>query len=353
MRRISAVLVAGIMGLALLASCSFGPQGISPQDVERLSQLTDRVAQVQQLVQETQSEVQALNERVSQAEDRLRSFASAGSPVLDTSQEIPDPPEGRVALRLRFTYRPDALPGDGIQAYTPDPKVNSLWAMASLPPGKALPVGKPLDQSTLFLRPGESAMVTLAYQNPTDREVQFLVLPHAESPASLAQYVWPTCLCMSFAYKAPAGGAWYRVIRLTVSPDMPPGSKVDVVWLVLTDPSVFPGGQMAAATPTPAAPSSRVALGEALARENGCLTCHTADGSPGIGPTWKGLFGRTETLSDGSKVVVDEDYLYESIVNPNAKVVQGFPANVMPQDYGEKLSKEEIEAIIEYIRSLK
>ena len=49
---------------------------------------------------------------------------------------------------------------------------------------------------------------------------------------------------------------------------------------------------------------------------------------------------------------MDEAYLYESIVDPNAKIVKGFPAEVMPQDFGQKLSDSEIQAIIEYIKTL-
>ncbi len=91
--------------------------------------------------------------------------------------------------------------------------------------------------------------------------------------------------------------------------------------------------------------------GKTVAQEAGCLACHTTDGSMSVGPTWAGLFGKEETLEDGSTVQVDEAYLYESIVDPNAKIVQGFPANLMPA-YGDTLSEAEIQAIVEYIRSL-
>jgi cytochrome c oxidase subunit 2 len=50
--------------------------------------------------------------------------------------------------------------------------------------------------------------------------------------------------------------------------------------------------------------------------------------------------------------MADEAYLRNSILNPNAKVVQGYPANVMPQDYGERLTEEQINGLIEYIKSL-
>ncbi len=68
--------------------------------------------------------------------------------------------------------------------------------------------------------------------------------------------------------------------------------------------------------------------GETLAQQNGCFGCHNfSDNS--IGPTWLGLFGKTQTLADGQTVLVDEVYLKESIINPAAKLVKGF-APIMP-----------------------
>jgi len=61
---------------------------------------------------------------------------------------------------------------------------------------------------------------------------------------------------------------------------------------------------------------SLVEQGEQLARDQGCIACHSLDGAPSVGPTWKGLVGKSETLIDGSSVLVDEAYLKESIVNP-------------------------------------
>ena len=45
---------------------------------------------------------------------------------------------------------------------------------------------------------------------------------------------------MSFVYEAPAEGAWYRVVSIAASPDILPGSNVDIVWPVLTDAAVSP-----------------------------------------------------------------------------------------------------------------
>ncbi len=105
-------------------------------------------------------------------------------------------------------------------------------------------------------------------------------------------------------------------------------------------------------TPTSTEAVDLVAQGKSLAARNGCSGCHSPDGSPLTGPTWLGLYGKQETLADDSTVTVDEAYLTESIVDPNAKIVDGYAANIMPADFGDRLSDEDIAAIIAYIKSL-
>jgi cytochrome c oxidase subunit II len=73
----------------------------------------------------------------------------------------------------------------------------------------------------------------------------------------------------------------------------------------------------------------------------GCVSCHSTDGSVLVGPSWAGLFGRVETLEDGSTVTVDEAYIRQSILNPNSQIVSEFPANVMPGDFEEKFMTAE------------
>ncbi len=65
-------------------------------------------------------------------------------------------------------------------------------------------------------------------------------------------------------------------------------------------------------------------LGKKLYSERICVTCHTVDGSPKIGPSWKGMYGRTEHITGGPDVKVDENYVRESILKPDAKIVQGY-----------------------------
>jgi cytochrome c oxidase subunit 2 len=85
--------------------------------------------------------------------------------------------------------------------------------------------------------------------------------------------------------------------------------------------------------------------------KHGCKTCHSTDGSTLVGPTWKGLWGKQELLSSGQTISVDENYLKESMLDPQAKLVQGFGPS-MPTFKG-KLRDSEIEGLIAYIKSLK
>ena len=105
-------------------------------------------------------------------------------------------------------------------------------------------------------------------------------------------------------------------------------------------------------SPTEAAPQGNPESGQQIAQTMGCTGCHSVDGTKIVGPSWQGLYGKTETFEGGSTAVVDEAYLRESIINPGAKVVAGFPNGVMPQDFGQKLSDEQIADLIAYILSL-
>ena len=89
--------------------------------------------------------------------------------------------------------------------------------------------------------------------------------------------------------------------------------------------------------------------GENVFRAQGCGTCHRTDGS-GQGPALTGLFGKTVTLSTGEKLLVDEAYLRESILKPQAKLVAGYQP-VMPTYQG-LLSEEDVMRLIAYVKSL-
>src|ERR671912_1472175 len=80
-----------------------------------------------------------------------------------------------------------------------------------------------------------------------------------------------------------------------------------------------------------------------------CQTCHVDTGQ-GRGPSLKDIMGKTETLADGSTVVVDEAYLRESILQSQAKIVRGFQP-LMPTFQG-LVSEENLVALIEHVKSM-
>lgn len=91
-------------------------------------------------------------------------------------------------------------------------------------------------------------------------------------------------------------------------------------------------------------------VGEILYNKLGCKQCHSVDGTAGIAPTFSGLFGTEEVLVDGDRVLVDDNYIRESILEPKAKVTAGFDP-VMPTFQG-RLKDVDIEAIIAYLKTL-
>lgn len=93
------------------------------------------------------------------------------------------------------------------------------------------------------------------------------------------------------------------------------------------------------------------ARGRLVAEQRQCVACHTLDGQKHIGPTWSRLFGSERVMSDGRRVVADEAYLTESMMEPAAEVVAGY-RDVMPT-YRGVLSSAETAALVELIRSLR
>jgi cytochrome c oxidase subunit 2 len=90
--------------------------------------------------------------------------------------------------------------------------------------------------------------------------------------------------------------------------------------------------------------------GAKLYQSKACVTCHSIDGRPGVAPSFKSKFGKMENLANGETVLVDENYIRESILHPQAKIVAGFQP-VMPT-FQNVLTDRQIDALIAYIKSL-
>jgi cytochrome c oxidase subunit 2 len=96
------------------------------------------------------------------------------------------------------------------------------------------------------------------------------------------------------------------------------------------------------------------AEGLAILKVKGCLACHSTDGSRIIGPTFLNLFGeQAVVVKDGKDVTitVNEDYIKKSILDPNSEITKGYQGNLM-QSYSGSLSNEDLDKIIEYLKTL-
>jgi cytochrome c oxidase subunit II len=99
----------------------------------------------------------------------------------------------------------------------------------------------------------------------------------------------------------------------------------------------------------------KVLPGLNIIKRNGCVACHSLDGSKIVGPSFKGIFGEKTTVMVNGKemqVNVDENYIMESVFEPNAKVVKGYQQGLM-QPFKGQITNEEIKEIAEYLKSLK
>jgi len=100
-----------------------------------------------------------------------------------------------------------------------------------------------------------------------------------------------------------------------------------------------------------------VEKGQQLATQFGCAACHSVTGAAGVGPTWKGLAGSQRELDNGQKVTADDNYLQESILQPDAKIVKGFPKGIMAGAVAtaepQLQQPDNLTALLAYIKSLK
>ncbi len=113
-----------------------------------------------------------------------------------------------------------------------------------------------------------------------------------------------------------------------------------------------------ATTPAKAKAEPLSVMGKKLYVTLGCIGCHTVDGKPGVGPTWKNLAGYPEHLTNGKTVTVDYKFLRIMILHPGKLLVKGAPAGVMPDIYYAKLAgkkhphETKLNALIWYINTL-
>jgi cytochrome c oxidase subunit 2 len=95
---------------------------------------------------------------------------------------------------------------------------------------------------------------------------------------------------------------------------------------------------------------SPAAAGQQMFESLGCASCHGANAEGGRGPALLGVYGNNVVLNNSQTIRADEGYLRESIMNPQAKIVNGF-GPIMPSFQGQ-LSEEQLLQLVAYIKSL-
>jgi cytochrome c oxidase subunit 2 len=107
-------------------------------------------------------------------------------------------------------------------------------------------------------------------------------------------------------------------------------------------------------TPSGESELDKVAEGFNVVKMNGCVACHSSDGTKLVGNSFKGIWAqKRQVMVDGEEktVTVGAEYIRQSVYDPNAEVVVGFSAGLMPS-YKDMISEKELVQITEYIKSL-
>ena len=108
-----------------------------------------------------------------------------------------------------------------------------------------------------------------------------------------------------------------------------------------------------AAAPVQTTPAL-VARGKALYSADGCSACHSLSGGTGVGPHLNGVAGTQVTLTDGTTVTADDPYLERSITDPDAQIVKGFRAGIMPAavaSFGLTTKPDDVRALVAYLKT--
>ncbi len=95
--------------------------------------------------------------------------------------------------------------------------------------------------------------------------------------------------------------------------------------------------------------------GLSILKQNACISCHSLDGTVLVGPTFKGIWERKQIIiRDGKEIeiVVDKEYMRRSLNKPNDDIVKGFNKGLMIS-YEDKINEEQLDQIIEYLKTLK
>jgi cytochrome c2 len=99
-----------------------------------------------------------------------------------------------------------------------------------------------------------------------------------------------------------------------------------------------------------------VARGKSLFDADGCSACHSLTGGAGVGPSLNDIAGKEVTLSTGETITADDAYLEQSILDPDAHVVKGYRAGIMPaaiESFNLANKPDDIDALVAFMKSEK
>ena len=141
--------------------------------------------------------------------------------------------------------------------------------------------------------------------------------------------------------------------RSAVAPAPPTTTTAKTTTTTTTPPTTTTAPSASGPVPVTAA---LVAQGKSLYQADGCSACHSLTGSAGVGPSFKGVAGSSVTLATGQTVTADDAYLEQSIADPDAQIVKGYRAGVMPaaiSSYDLASKPADIRALVAFIKSQK
>jgi len=88
--------------------------------------------------------------------------------------------------------------------------------------------------------------------------------------------------------------------------------------------------------------------GRQIANSSGCASCHGKNGQGVTAPSWEGIYLQPREVDGGATIIADDDYLYRSITEPQANIVNDWTIR-MPSN---SLTDDEVASIISYIKEL-
>jgi hypothetical protein len=162
---------------------------------------------------------------------------------------VAKPPPGQIAVKW-IIGKYERLTGLNFSVYTAAPSA-TFWATISLKPGQSCSsdvvqqllysknvtycqsqlVGQKLPDNTLFVSPGQAAVVVFVVSSSASVKQQFAAVPHVYVPdqyqgLDLTTGVGEQCWCVAVNYPIAAGGTYIRVISITIDPSVPAGAQV-------------------------------------------------------------------------------------------------------------------------------